>query len=90
MSSGGTISGGTFRGTPNRDRRGGIPFQATSPGGSNIPRPTSIHEDKAAEATSTVSASRQKQSKRDEVRLSPDWAASDPRTPNTRAAKLTP
>jgi len=67
MSSGGTISGGTLRGTPNRDRRGGIPFQATSPGGSNIPRPTSIHEEKAAEAASTVSASRQKQSKRDEA-----------------------
>lgn len=68
MSSGGTISGGTFRGTPNRDRRGGIPFHnnTNSPGGSNIPRP--VHEEKAAEAASSVSASRQKQSKRDEVR----------------------
>jgi hypothetical protein len=88
MSSGGTISGGTLRGTPNRDRRGGIPFQATSPGGSNIPRPTSIHEEKAAEAASTVSASRQKQSKRDEVRLSQPGHPPLPE-PNTTATKLT-
>lgn len=65
MSSGGTISGNTLRGTPNRDRRGGIPFQ-NSPAGSNIPRP--VNEEKPSEIGSTVSASRQKQSKRDEVR----------------------
>lgn len=89
MSSGGTISGGTFRGTPNRDRRGGIPFQATSPGGSNIPRPTSIHEEKASEAASTVSASRQKQSKRDEVRLSPRLGTLRSQSPHTQATRLT-
>jgi hypothetical protein len=66
MSSGNTISGGTMRGTPNRDRRGGIPFH-NSPGGSNIPRPV-LEEGKPSEASSSVSASRQKQSKRDEVR----------------------
>lgn len=72
MSSGGTISGNTLRGTPNRDRRGAIPFQqqhASSPAGSNIPRPSPI-EEKVADGGSTVSASRQKQSKRDEVGFS--------------------
>ena len=63
---GGTISGGTLRGTP---KRGGIPFTEQSPGGSNIPRPTGgIHDQKPSEAGSGVSASRQKQTKRDEVR----------------------
>ncbi|CAI6093378.1 unnamed protein product [Clonostachys chloroleuca] len=64
MSSGNAAAGGTMRGTPNRDRRGQIPFQ-NSPGGSGIPRP--VVDEKPAEVTSSVSASRQKQSKRDEA-----------------------
>jgi hypothetical protein len=65
---------GTMRGTPGRSQgRGTVPF-ANSPGGggsSNIPRP--VHETAPAGGTSevgtsSVSASRQKQSKRDEVR----------------------
>lgn len=71
---------GTMRGTPNRGQsRGAIPFQTNSPGGSNIPRPVlETHASHAAaahsqlapsEVASGVSASRQKQSKRDEVRL---------------------
>lgn len=58
-----------MRGTPNRDRRGGIPpFHANSPAaGSNIPRPV-LEESKPSETGSSMSASRQKQSKRDEVR----------------------
>lgn len=56
---------GTMRGTPSRQGRGNIPFAASSPAGSNIPRPV----DGQSEASSSVSASRQKQSKRDEVRI---------------------
>ncbi|KAI0814020.1 hypothetical protein GGR55DRAFT_687031 [Xylaria sp. FL0064] len=65
-----------MRGTPNRGQgRGTIPFGPGSPGASNIPRPAldnthshSSHTQPApSEAASGVSASRQKQSKRDEA-----------------------
>jgi hypothetical protein len=66
------MSGNTMRGTPNRNQsRGAIPFANSpagfpnSPGGSAIPRP--VLETQPSEASSSVSASRQKQSKRDEV-----------------------
>ncbi|KAI1258672.1 hypothetical protein F5Y18DRAFT_412407 [Xylariaceae sp. FL1019] len=70
----GTMSG-TMRGTPNRTQsaRGAIPFNPSSPMTSNIPRPSiethSSHTSQPApsEAASGVSASRQKQSKRDEA-----------------------
>ncbi|KAI0160217.1 hypothetical protein GGR57DRAFT_456723 [Xylariaceae sp. FL1272] len=69
----GTMSG-TMRGTPNRNQgRGGIPFNPSSPMASNIPRPSiethQSHTSQPApsEAASCVSASRQKQSKRDEA-----------------------
>ncbi|KAH8668765.1 ribosomal protein subunit S4 [Xylariales sp. PMI_506] len=65
---------GTMRGTPNRGQgRGAIPFNTGSPAASNIPRPvldthTPSHPQPApSEAASGVSASRQKQSKRDEA-----------------------
>ncbi|KAI0394444.1 hypothetical protein F5Y17DRAFT_466287 [Xylariaceae sp. FL0594] len=62
---------GTMRGTPNRGQsRGAIPFATNSPAASHIPRPTieSHHSQPApSEAASGVSASRQKQSKRDEA-----------------------
>lgn len=55
-----------MRGTPNRNQgRGNIPF-TNSPANSNIPRP--VLDSQPSEASSSVSASRQKQSKRDEVR----------------------
>ncbi|KAI8633549.1 hypothetical protein F5Y19DRAFT_461913 [Xylariaceae sp. FL1651] len=64
-----------MRGTPNRGQgRGTLPFGASSPVSSNIPRPTlenhqhSSHSQPApSETASGVSASRQKQSKRDEA-----------------------
>ncbi|KAI1810605.1 hypothetical protein GGS20DRAFT_579744 [Poronia punctata] len=66
-----------MRGTPGRGQgRGTIPFGTSSPVTSNIPRPTiehghshSSHSQPAppSEAASGVSASRQKQSKRDEA-----------------------
>ncbi|KAI0104639.1 hypothetical protein GGR51DRAFT_521616 [Nemania sp. FL0031] len=67
---------GTVRGTPNRGQgRGTVPFgSSSSPVHSNIPRPTleshghSSHSQPApSETASGVSASRQKQSKRDEA-----------------------
>ncbi|KAI1186766.1 hypothetical protein F5B17DRAFT_440835 [Nemania serpens] len=66
---------GTMRGTPNRGQgRGTVPFGPSSPGASNIPRPAleshghSSHSQPApSETASGVSASRQKQSKRDEA-----------------------
>ncbi|KAI1302887.1 hypothetical protein F5Y03DRAFT_385206 [Xylaria venustula] len=66
---------GTMRGTPNRGQgRGAIPLGPGSPGASGIPRPTlenhshSSHTQPApSESASGVSASRQKQSKRDEA-----------------------
>lgn len=70
----GTMSGnpGTLRGTPNRNQaRGNIPF-GNSPGpanNSNIPRP--VLDSQPSEVSSSVSASRQKQSKRDEVSSRP-------------------
>src|SRR5690606_11360014 len=57
----------TMRGTPNRPQgRGAIPFTG-SPGGSNIPRPVGDAAGSEVAVGSSVSASRQKQSKRDEV-----------------------
>ena len=66
-----SAAGGTFRGTPNRGHgRGQVPsFETNSP--SNIPRPKlESHASSALQSesgTSTLSASRQKQAKRDEV-----------------------
>ncbi|KAI8676535.1 hypothetical protein NCS56_00541600 [Fusarium sp. Ph1] len=59
------MSGNTYRGTPARNQgRGSAPF-GNSPGGSSIPRP--VLETAQAETSSSLSASRQKQSKRDEA-----------------------
>lgn len=58
------IMSGTMRGTPSRQGRGNIPF-TNSPVNSNIPRP--VLDSQPSEASSSVSASRQKQSKRDEA-----------------------
>lgn len=68
------MSGNTLRGTPNRGQGGrqSLPFNPNSPTTSNIPRP--VHENHLqshpppalSEVASGVSASRQKQSKRDE------------------------
>ncbi|OAA49606.1 ribosomal protein subunit S4 [Metarhizium rileyi] len=59
------MSGNTMRGTPNRPQgRGNMPF-ANSPANSNIPRP--VLDSQPSETSSSVSASRQKQSKRDEA-----------------------
>ncbi|TPX18257.1 uncharacterized protein E0L32_002766 [Thyridium curvatum] len=65
---------GTLRGTPSRGQgRGGIPFTNSPAAGSGIPRPVletthSSHAGPTSEVGgSTVSASRQKQSKRDEA-----------------------
>lgn len=65
-----SAAGGTFRGTPNRGQnRAQVPTFENSP--SNIPRPKlESHASSAMQsesAISTLSASRQKQSKRDEV-----------------------
>ncbi|KXX77106.1 Meiotically up-regulated gene 70 protein [Madurella mycetomatis] len=63
-----SVNPGTFRGTPSRAQgRGGIPF-ANSPAGSGIPRPVLENTQGASSEAgiSSVSASRQKQSKRDE------------------------
>ncbi|KAL3952218.1 hypothetical protein ACCO45_013935 [Purpureocillium lilacinum] len=57
---------GTMRGTPNRNQsRGAIPFANSPAGGSSIPRP--VLDSQPSETSSSVSASRQKQSKRDEA-----------------------
>ena len=71
-----TTPGGTYRGTPNRGQgRVQVPLFENSP--SNIPRPklesqiSSVVQSEAG--TSTLSASRQKQSKRDEVRAWDDY-----------------
>ncbi|KAH9904394.1 hypothetical protein F4778DRAFT_770356 [Xylariomycetidae sp. FL2044] len=67
---------GTLRGTPNRGQgRGTLPFNTGSPANSNIPRPVleshghSSHSQQppVSETASGVSASRQKQTKRDEA-----------------------
>lgn len=65
-----SASGGTYRGTPNRGQnRAQVPTFENNP--SNIPRPKlESHASSAMQsdcAISTLSASRQKQSKRDEV-----------------------
>ncbi|KAL8718197.1 MAG: hypothetical protein Q9225_004642 [Loekoesia sp. 1 TL-2023] len=65
-----SAAGGTFRGTPGRGQgRGQVPVFENSP--SNIPRPKlESHASSAMQSesgTSTLSASRQKQSKRDEA-----------------------
>lgn len=64
-------SAGTMRGTPNRNQsRGTVPAFANSPV-SNIPRPALEHTatTQSEAGGSTMSASRQKQTKRDEVCL---------------------
>ncbi|ATY64063.1 mitochondrial ribosomal subunit S4 [Cordyceps militaris] len=59
------MSGNTMRGTPTRNQgRGNIPFANSPATVSGIPRPAA--EAQPSEAGSSVSASRQKQSKRDE------------------------
>ncbi|KAI2616875.1 CBS and PB1 domain-containing protein [Hypoxylon sp. NC1633] len=64
---------GTMRGTPSRGQsRGANPFGPGSPANSNIPRPVleshgHSHQPAPSEAASGISASRQKQSKRDEA-----------------------
>jgi hypothetical protein len=69
-----SVNPGTLRGAPNRGQgRGAIPF-AGSPGASAIPRPVleSTPTGAASEAgASSLSTSRQKQTKRDEVRSLP-------------------
>lgn len=69
------MSGNTMRGTPGRGQsRGGIPFN-NSPSTSAIPRPVLETQDSSKLSDvgapvgggSTLSASRQKQTKRDEV-----------------------
>ncbi|KAF5673181.1 ribosomal subunit s4 [Fusarium heterosporum] len=56
----------THRGTPNRNQgRGAVPFTSSPGGGSNIPRPV-LEPSPPTETGSSLSASRQKQSKRDE------------------------
>ena len=67
-----SAAGGTFRGTPGRGQgRGQVPVFETTNSPSNIPRPKlESHASSALQSesgTSTLSASRQKQSKRDEV-----------------------
>jgi len=78
---------GTFRGTPNR--RGQVPF-ADSP--SSIPRPklesTSSQAPSDMSGTSTMSASRQKQSKRDEVRPANQDLWSNPKSCLTPCVRL--
>ena len=66
------MSGNTLRGTPSRGQgRGAIPFNGSPAATSSIPRP--VLEGHASSmgseaGASSLSASRQKQSKRDEVR----------------------
>ncbi|ODA76014.1 hypothetical protein RJ55_08296 [Drechmeria coniospora] len=60
------MSGNTVRGTPNRNQgRGSIPFANSPAAASNIPRP--VLDSQPSETSSSVSASRQKQSRRDEA-----------------------
>lgn len=61
-----------MRGTPSRGQgRGNLPTFNNSPA-SNIPRPAlDTHASSSEAGTSTMSASRQKQSKRDEVEETP-------------------
>ncbi|KAL2260522.1 hypothetical protein VTK26DRAFT_5433 [Humicola hyalothermophila] len=62
-----SVNPGTMRGGPSRQGRGAIPF-ANSSSSSGIPRPVLDTQSAASEAgVSSVSASRQKQSKRDEA-----------------------
>ncbi|KAJ9426728.1 hypothetical protein QL093DRAFT_2560675 [Fusarium oxysporum] len=61
------MSGNTYRGTPTRNQgRGAVPFTNSPSGGSSIPRPV-LEPSPPTETGSAVSASRQKQSKRDEA-----------------------
>ena len=62
-------STGTMRGTPSRGgNRGTVPAFPNSPA-SNIPRPTlETHSTQSEAGGSTMSVSRQKQTKKDEVR----------------------
>ncbi|KAG6097591.1 hypothetical protein E4U30_000519 [Claviceps sp. LM220 group G6] len=61
------MSGNTMRGTTSQRNqgRGPIPFATNSPASSNIPRP--VLDPQPSESSSSVSASRQKQTKRDEA-----------------------
>ena len=67
-----SAAGGTFRGTPNRGGQGRGQVPAFENSASNIPRPKlESHASSAIQSetgNSTLSASRQKQTKRDEVR----------------------
>jgi hypothetical protein len=74
-----SATGGTYRATPTRGHgRGQVPNFENSPSG--IPRPKlETHASSAVQSdagSSTLSASRQKQSKRDEVR---NWSCKQPR-----------
>ncbi|KAF4442122.1 putative CBS and PB1 domain protein [Fusarium austroafricanum] len=61
------MSGNTYRGTPTRNQgRGAVPFANSPSGGSSIPRPV-LEPTPPTETGSAVSASRQKQTKRDEA-----------------------
>lgn len=61
-------STGTMRGTP-KNNRGQLPAFNNSPAASNIPRPAfETHASQSEAGGSTMSASRQKQTKRDEVK----------------------
>ena len=69
-----SVASGTYRGTPGRGHgRGQLPGFENSPSAIPVPRPkleTQPSSNMPSEAgTSTMSASRQKQSKRDEVCL---------------------
>ncbi|EPE05177.1 mitochondrial ribosomal protein subunit s4 [Ophiostoma piceae UAMH 11346] len=95
------MSGNTVRGTPNRGQpRGQIPFQNSPAANSNIPRPvpdahSHVGSELAPASSSTapgpassVSASRQKQTKRDEAirrKLENDLSKKSKTTPSGRA-----
>ncbi len=85
-----SAAGGTYRGTSNRGQgRGQVPIFDNTPGGpSNIPRPKfESHASSAMQSesgTSTLSASRQKQSKRDEVSYTVSLGTSIRLTTNCR------
>ncbi|KAL8708026.1 MAG: hypothetical protein Q9220_007022 [cf. Caloplaca sp. 1 TL-2023] len=91
-----STAGGTFRGTPGRGQgRGQVPVFENSP--SNIPRPKlESHASSAMQSesgTSTLSASRQKQSKRDEAirkRMEADLNKKKGNAPRARHTRKAP
>ncbi|KAL8951886.1 MAG: hypothetical protein Q9222_002161 [Ikaeria aurantiellina] len=91
-----SAAGGTFRGTPGRGQgRGQVPVFENSP--SNIPRPKlESHASSAMQSesgTSTLSASRQKQSKRDEAirkRMEADLNKKKGNAPRARHTRKAP